>query len=178
MKQVKGKYIRLTQRELNEIIKHEVEKQLQILMEYAIPRSEFIEKISNQCQQILENWCLVRYCSIFGRTQTKEHWMSELGTAIMRASKGQIKKNNSYETRVKAIEEAFDWNDLPSSPEHIYDLVVDKFVKEGIVTKDAYRIQDEDILKCSSDCNNAIPTIIGLIANNNNCATMTYVQEI
>ena len=55
MKKVKGKYIRLTEEELKGIIKEEVGKQLSLIMEYALPRSKFIDNAFNLSQQIIEN---------------------------------------------------------------------------------------------------------------------------
>ena len=54
MKKIKGKYIRLTEQDLNNIINEVVEKKINSLLEYyAINRSRFKERILNQVQQII-----------------------------------------------------------------------------------------------------------------------------
>ena len=56
MKKIKGKYIRLTEQDLNNIINEVVEKKINL--------SRLKERILNQVQQIIENWCLVSFCSL------------------------------------------------------------------------------------------------------------------
>ena len=178
MKKVKGKYIRLTEEQLNKIVHDAVEKRLSILMEYAIPRSKFVENAFNMSSQIIENWCLVHYCTLTGRTTTKDHWKRELNTHMVNASKQHIKKNNSYDIRLKAIEEGFEWNDIPTTPDRVYELVINKFIDEGIVTTEAYDKPDESVMKCAEDCHTNIPIVISLIAQDKRLEILKYIETI
>ena len=41
------------------------------LLEYLIHRNKFVELCWSLSQQILENWCLIRYCTLTNRNETK-----------------------------------------------------------------------------------------------------------
>ena len=81
MKKVKGKYIRLTEQDLNNIINKAFEKKINLF--------RLKERILNQVQQIIENWCLVSLCSLTNNdvNRCKEHWRNELGTALQNAAR-------------------------------------------------------------------------------------------
>lgn len=172
MKIIKGKYIRLTEEELKGIIKEEVGKQLSLVMEYALPRSKFIDNAFNLSQQIIENWCLVHYCTVTNRTDTKKHWKDELFAHMDNVSKNTIKKNNSLENRKKAFTEAFDYNDLFTSSDRIVRLTLRKFMNEGIDTK------SEEYLKCVNDCFNSINDIIDVLSDGDVYKIGEYIDSI
>ena len=172
MKQVKGKYIRLTEEHLNQIVKEAVERQLEMMLEYSIPRKDFVNNAAHYLGQVLENWCLVHYCTLCGRTETKDHWKCELLTHMMNIGNDTIKSNDSYESRVKAIYEGFAKKDIPSTPERIRKLIAAKLIIEKINTKDSF------IVKSVEDCHNAIETIIGNIAGGDSESIWEYIQTI
>ena len=172
MKQVKGKYIRLTEKRLNQIVKEAVEKQLEMMLEYAIPRKDFVNKSAHLVGQILENWCLVHYCTLCGRTETKDHWSGELLMHMMNIGNETMKSNDSYESRVKAIYEGFAKKDIPSTPERIRKLIAAKLIVEKINTK------DPTIIKSVEDCHNSIDTIVCQIASGDSEAAWEYIQTI
>jgi hypothetical protein len=172
MKQVKGKYIRLTEEHLNKIVKEAVERQLGIMLEYAIPRKDFVDNATNHLGQVLENWCLVHYCTLCGRTETKDHWKNELLTHMMNIGSHTLKNNDSYDSRVKAIYEGFEKKDIPSTPERIRKLIAAKLIVEKINTK------DPAVIKSVEDCHNAIEAIIGYIAGGDSEVAWEYIQTI
>lgn len=172
MKKINGKYIRLTESELREVVKKEVNKQLSIILEYAIPRAKFIENAYNLSNQIIENWCLIHYCTLTGRTDTKEHWKDELYAHMENVTRKVIKKNNSYEVRLKAITEGFEWEDLLSGPDRISMLILRKFKKENIDTS------SKEYLQCIEDCFNSVNTIIDIMAKFNPSLIYEYIKTI
>lgn len=172
MKRVKGKYIRLTEERLNQIVKEAVEKHLEMILEYAIPRKDFVNNTAHLVGQILENWCLTHYCKLSGRTEAKEHWMMELLTHMMNIGDDSIKGNDSYESRVKAICEGFAKKDIPSNPERIRKLIATKLILERIDPKDPL------IIQCVEDCHNAIETIISHIATGDSEAAWEYIKTV
>lgn len=162
MKKVKGKYIRLTEQDLNNIINEVVEKKINSLLEYyAINRSRFKERILNQVQQIIENWCLVSFCSLTNNdiNRCKEHWRNELGTALQNVARPELKRNNSFEYRYKLIKSVFDEEDLCNDPNRILLLIRRKFTNEGIDYKskevktvcDMFIDNIDDIIKSMAD---------------------------
>ena len=172
MRKVKGKYIRLTEGQLHQIIKDEVDKRIQTLIEYAIPRKNFVNKTYNLVQQIVENWCLIHYGTMVGGLSAQDHWRKELLTHMSNIANDTIKGNNSYESRVKAISEGFDMKDLPSSGERVRKLISAKLIIEVIDTN------CDEIVACSEDCNNAIGGIIEMIAENNLEKMWEYIQTL
>ena len=102
------------------------------LLEYLIHRNKFVELCWSLSQQILENWCLIRYCTLTNRNETKEHWKNELLAYLHRIDINGIKANNSPKNRIKAIKEGFDMADLFDINSKIYKSVYRKFKIEGI----------------------------------------------
>lgn len=71
------KTITLTESQLREVVKETLTRVLQekpLLTEMALPRKTYKERIRGLSCQLLENWCLVRYCSLIGQEQYKKHW--------------------------------------------------------------------------------------------------------
>ena len=173
MKSVKGKYIRITEEQLHRIVKETVQKELEILLEYAIPRGKFVEKVTNLTTQIIENWCLLRFSTLAGISgESRDHWKSELFSHMSNIGDDTIKKNNSYETRLKAIEEGFAEKDLPSTPERVMKLVGRKFIIEKMDMK------CQEFQTAVNDCHNAIGTIMDKIANGDFQVIYDYIQTI
>lgn len=172
MKQVKGKYIWLTEERLNQIVKKEVNKHINMLLEYAIPRAKFIDKVADLAGQILEHWCLVHYCTLIGRTKTKDHWTKELFAFLSNLSNQTIKNNNSDKSRLKAVYEGFSQIDVPTTPERIEKLVGSKFIIEDI------DVQTPEFKQCIENCHNAIPSIIQVIVSGDYKAINQYISTI
>lgn len=171
MKVKKGKYIRLTEKQLNTLVESKVKEQLNYLLEYAIPRSKFVDNTSNLVYQIIENWCLIRYCTLALQEQNKEHWATELRAHISNIGRDTIKGNDSYDSRIKAISEGFDSKDAFNGPERIMQIVKGKFKAEKITDTELIR---QVILDCSS----AIKEIVHHIANYPNEDIDEYIKKI
>lgn len=172
MRNSEDKVITITESELKALVKEEVKKQLSMLMEYAIPRRKFVDNAYNLSSQIIENWCLIRYSSIIGRKETKEHWKQELFAHMDNVSKALIKKNNSYETRLKAIQEGFEMNDLYSGVERIKRLTFAKFKIERI------DINTNEYLQCIEDCFQSIDEIANVMAKYDPSLLWKYIEDI
>lgn len=152
----KGKYIRLTETQLNTLIKEEVKKQLQILMEYAEPRKKFVDKCASYFNQILENWCLCRYCTLSGINvnDCHNHWHNELNTCLEAIGSTHIKKNDSFETRNKAIIEGFDMSDAFGGVDFNLKKLIRKFRLENIDYKD--EITKQSVTDFCNEVNNIV----------------------
>lgn len=172
MKLTKGKYIRLTEKELDRIIEEKVNKKLSYLMEYAIPRSKFIDNTSSLVYQIIENWCLVRYCTLTSRESNKEHWAIELRAHMSNIGRDTIKGNDSYDSRIKAISEGFDAKDAFNGPERIMEIIKDKFKVETMYDN------AEAVQQVAIDCSASIKEIIHHIANYAKENMDDYIQKI
>ena len=74
------KKIRLTSNDLRDIVYETIYRVYSKLPlnEYFVNRSKFVDNVWHLSYQIVENWCLIHYCTLTGRVQTKEHWKKEL----------------------------------------------------------------------------------------------------
>lgn len=155
MKRIKNKYIRLTEQDLSKIVKSAVEKELNMLLEYyAISRSDFQKNIKNQICQIVENWCLIRFCELTNNdvNNCKNHWKDELKAACKNAAIQKIKGNDSSSSRLKAICKVFDDLEINSDYNVVDEIIVDKFVKEQIDTNsEEYKQTINDFMNSCKD---------------------------
>ena len=145
----------------------------ELVFEMAMPRKKFKESVNNLMLQIFENWCLVHYCTLTGRTETKNHWKNdELRSYLTRCAKFKMQGNDSYKSRHKALEEI--WRDFEYwDIETMDDLVSGKFFLENIETE--YNLQYD---KTIQDCIDAGPDIIDLIAMADVSQIQSYINSI
>lgn len=172
MKKIKGKYIRLTEEQLNQIVKNAVEKHVSMLMEYAIPRSKFVDDVWHLARQIIENWCLVHYCTLTNRTMTKEHWAKELRTHMTNIALTPIKGNNSADTRKKAIKEGLNVIELFKGPEIINNVIYQKFTDENI------NVKSKEYMQTIEDCFAELDKIVEVMTSYTPVDITTYSTSI
>lgn len=128
--------IRISEKKLHSILSEEIRAVLEenkrgSLNEMALPRKSYKEKVDSLIPQILENWCLVHYCTIIGRTEYKIHWSDELRGHLLTISRFSIKGNDSVESRMKVLQELWEENDY-NQVQFLNMTVASKFIKEGI----------------------------------------------
>ncbi|MCQ2199435.1 MAG: hypothetical protein MJZ19_06920 [Paludibacteraceae bacterium] len=133
--------IRISEKKLHTILSEKIRAVLEenkrgMLNEMALPRKDYKDKVDSLIPQILENWCLVRYCSITDRTEYKIHWSDELRGHLLTVSRFSIKGNDSIESRKKVLQEIWTENDY-NQAQFLNMTVVNKFIKEGIDTSTA-----------------------------------------
>lgn len=170
------KKIRLTYNDFKKIIFESVYNILDntLLLEYLVQRKDFVNLIWNLSDQIIENWCLVHYCTVIGQTEYKKHWADELKGYLKRISRTGIKSSNDFNSRKKCVLQAFAMNDLDKGDisERIYLIIQNKFESEGI----------EDIgllMQISADCANRLHELIDILSTSNNEAMVNgYVLTI
>ena len=174
MKKVNGKYIRLTQDELHNIIREEIKKVIPLILEYAVPRNKFVNDTFDLLQQICENWCLVRYSKLLNDNNINvNHWKSELKAHLKNVSQTKIKKNNSVSSRMSAIMQAFDWSDLDKSTKQIKRYITSKLENEGYSSE-----EKEPLITVYFDFKHEIKTLAILMANSNHKDIDEYVDSL
>lgn len=174
MKKIKGKYIRLTEEQLNNIIKEQVEKNIsRIIAEYADPRKDVIKRLKNYFVQLVQNWCLVHLCTLTNTdiNDCKNHWKNELWAILSKMSSFKLQGNNSYESRIKAIETAESGEELLTDTEIIYGNVIAKFAKENITDETIIEQVINDLIKSKNN-------IIHIIANFDKNEIKEYINKI
>lgn len=121
--------------------------------------------------QILENWCLVHYCTLTDRSNYKIHWTDELRGHILTASRFSIKGNDSSEARLKVLTEVIDENDY-TDPQFLNLTIVNKFIKEKIDTS------SETYGQVLEDCITYIQSICDAILSRDKDQITIYVRNI
>lgn len=142
------------------------------LYEMAFRRKEYKNKVDNLSQQIIENWCLVRHCTICGGPNgLKEHWKDELKGYLLTVARYNIKGPNTPLDKEQAIREVWDANDY-FDPKTVEYAIHNKFRKEGFNTS------SPESLQVISDCIDSFNTLIPLVANGVIEALDNYVETI
>ena len=145
-----------------------------LLLEYLVQRKDFVNLIWNLSDQIIENWCLVHYCTVIGQTEYKKHWADELKGYLKRISRTGIKSSNDFNSRKKCVLQAFAMNDLDKGgvSDRIYLIIQNKFESEGI--------DDIGLLtQISADCADRLHELIDILSTPNNEAMVNkYVLTI
>lgn len=96
------------------------------IFEMARDRSEYMRTVDNLSNQIIENWCLLRYSSINNKLQTHNHWLTELRAYIMKLQSIKIDVDKTKATRTVFI----NWMDCYDKNE-VFNLIAYKWQEEG-----------------------------------------------
>ena len=102
------------------------------LFEMAYSREKYIDKVNDLSRQIVENWCLIRYCTKYDTGNTnKNHWKTELLAHCDALYQMFVKTDKKTATKTALI-----GNDELNTPKHIAELLQMKFNKEHLEVKD------------------------------------------
>lgn len=128
------------------------------IFEMAYDRKKLRKRVEALTNQIIENWCLVTYCSLYDKNNTnKNHWKKELKAHLYNIYEMKIKGGNA-KTKYNLISEIiYDEKEITTSSK-IASIIRIKFREENIIIHN-------DI--CDS-CIENLNYIIELISNNEN----------
>lgn len=154
------------------IVKEELNKySKKLVLEYALERGVYKFRLENELPQIIENWCLVHFCTLTNRDETKIHWKGELRGHFLNATNLNLTKNNKEDKRRKVLDEI--WNDYDYNLSvTISTAIANKFIKENInIKSDVFKQVVDDFIQSSEEIKNVILSKnIDLIAD--------YVEKI
>ena len=111
-------------------------REQEVLNEMAMERKEYITFLKGGIlKQLVQNWCLVRYCRIEPKfvTTCRNHWASELRAIAVEISSYKLCKDNKQrdkkrEATRKIIIDYFEYNDIDTVTRVIHP----KFYDENI----------------------------------------------
>lgn len=166
----------LSEGQIHNILLEEVAKLLEnnkrlILNEMALPRKTYKKRIDDLMPQVLENWCLVHYCTVIEQEQYKVHWSGELRVHLLTMTRLSISNNDSKESRLKVLQEIWDENDY-GKPEFLNLTVVNKFIEEQI------DITSQEYGYVIADCIGAMQNIFNAILSRDVNYIQEYIQTI
>lgn len=172
MKKVHGKYIRLTEQDLQRI----VQEQIQVILEYKQPRKKLVKEASNHVCQLVMHWCAVRFFEKSGlETTDMDHWRSEINGLMGAIACVKLKGSmNDFETRKCAIAEGFEDYDVLTDKNSIFDLCVAKLGCEDV---DVERYM-ENVNETVDECFSEIQHIIDLMASGDTMKILKYVRGL
>lgn len=129
------------------------------IVEMAINRSKYQDKLSLYKRQIIENWCLMRYCTLTNsKLELRAHWGTELKSYLNDLFYIDLKDDKSRYVKYKATRQQYiEYDELDVNVDYIYNLIKDKFRKEGLSDKTI-------IYQAASDFTEHISTICDLIS--------------
>lgn len=79
------------------------------IFEMAYNRSKYIDKVLSLNKQIVENWCLIKYCNLYDvENYNRLHWCKELISHLTNLN-GDVLKNGD---KKRATKEAFETDEL------------------------------------------------------------------
>ena len=130
MKTLKNK---ITESRLREIINESVENTLNrigLINEMAVPLKAYKERVDGLRFQLVENWCLCKWCQLFKpECENFAHWITELKACIDNLKFIDIKNGiDKRRTLTRMLINDYDYN----NSNMIERIVRGKFVKENI----------------------------------------------
>lgn len=168
------KLLRLNEKKFKSLIRESIYKVLNetYLLEYALKRKEFLQNVRDIVFQLIENWCLIHYCTLTSsKNELKEHWKTEFFGHMSKIIRTKIKDADNL-VRLKAIKEAFNDMDLYESSDLIFNFVSYKFIEENIEL-------NEIVHKVCEDCFNSINDIAYIASLQNDFKSLKeYIQTI
>lgn len=137
------------------------------LFEMAYNRQEYLYRIMGLNKQIVENWCLVKYCNLYDEeNENRLHWSSELIAHLENLYDCKLKKGlNKIKTTEFGLVDKAELDD----DEVVYKLLYRKWKKEGL--------PEETKIEVSKEFTKAIPTICKLVSGNNPEDIENYVYN-
>lgn len=105
-------------------------KNASLISEMAIPLKLFIRDIEGLKFQIIQNWCLCKWCQLFDPENINfNHWKEELASFLLQLQNSKIKGGISKRKHLdKYFIEYYEYNDKDS----VIGAIRDKFSREGI----------------------------------------------
>lgn len=128
------------------------------IFEMAYDRKEIKKRVEALTNQIIENWCLIKYCTLYdSNNRNKYHWKQELKAHLYNIYEMRIKGGNA-KTKYNLISEIiYDKKEITTSSK-ISSIIRIKFRKENMI------IRNDICDLCIED----LKHIIELISNNEN----------
>lgn len=104
------------------------------IFEMAISRSKYTDRLYNMVNQIIENWCLIRYCTLTNSNlDLRAHWCSELSSHLFSIYYEKLKDDKSFNIKLKATKKTYlEEAELDTWDEKIHNIIKRKFNKEQL----------------------------------------------
>lgn len=155
------------QNAISRIIREELQKY--VITEMAMPLKDYKSRVEFLMQQILENWCLVRYATISGdKTEWKKHWSMELAAHINNVASMKV-KNGDKQKALYSLWNMYDWDTDESC---IARRLITKFEIENLPTAGPIFAQ------IVSDFKNETTNLVKILTSDFDSEVAEYIKNI
>ena len=164
------KLIHITEERLVEIVRESIQNYM--LLEYAVDRNTFMTRVYHLSRQIVIHWCLIKHGRLTHNDNNIIHWKKELRGWMSAICEMELKKNNSADTRNKAITKV--WHDLDyiSRLDMIKKVITCKFRDEG------FNMLTEEVSQTCEAFSNETQILINLMSNADINEVYDYVENL
>ena len=129
------------------------------ITEMAIKLGEFRNNSEGIINQIIENWCLVRWCDVYSNELTskrlRNHWALELINHMLRINNIKLKDSRKDKALHNLVIKTFEYNDWIE----IAKVIRNKFIEEGL---------EKYVNIMSEECANNIENICNILCSDEN----------
>ena len=172
-RQNKSEIGRLIGKDINRLLYEVRTLKKDLILEYAASREDVAKAVCVITPTLIQHWCLVRYCTLVGRTETKNHWKGEVYNYIYSIARKKVKPSNNRDIVEKIIrKEWFDIDELHTDLEKVVDLLSYKFKLEKI------SLSDDELVSYAKEFQAAMPDIIHQMAYGDKDSITDYVEAI
>lgn len=142
------------------------------LSEMSIPCKEYKERIEKLSQQLLEKWCLVRWCSNAKQKNRplRNHWAKQLRGYFISMAYLNLKDGN-FPKRLKLVREIWKMRDFD-------DVTTVKLIVSGKFDDEDIDRNSEAFLQTIEDCAQAANDITMLIALRDYDRICQYIEKL
>lgn len=136
------------------------------IFEMAYSREKYINEVHSLTDQIVQNWCLIKYCNLYDiENENRLHWSKELIAHISNLQRMKLKGGiNKYRTTKYSFIERDEINNI----NNVEQIIVLKFEEEHINT---------NLMEIAIEFVNSLDTIIDIISNKTLQELKNYVHN-
>ena len=129
------------------------------ITEMAIKLGEFRNNSEGIINQIIENWCLVRWCDVYSNELTskrlRNHWALELINHMLRINNIKLKGSRKDKALHNLVIKTFEYDNSIE----VANIIRNKFIEEGL---------EKYVNIMSEECANNIENICNILCSDEN----------
>lgn len=129
------------------------------ITEMSLSLCDFKKKITFLLNQIIENWCLVKWCDMYPNELTskrlRNHWATELQAYMIKLCNFKLKSGRKDKVIKDELINGYELNDK----NEVANFIRDKFEQEGL---------EKYVNIVSEECANNIENICNVLSGNSN----------
>lgn len=136
------------------------------IFEMTYSREKYINEVHSLTDQIVQNWCLIKYCNLYDiENENRLHWSKELIAHISNLQRMKLKGGiNKYRTTKYSFIERDEINNI----DNVEQIIVLKFEEEHINT---------NLMEIATEFVNSLDAIIDIISNKTLQELKNYVHN-